>query len=83
MWSPEIERVASMPSSIEDTLAWVNNRLEEAVTDEQAAVCCLQTLNPKPETCHKNQHPRNLSLRQPQAMIPNKTKLTYKSSSPL
>ena len=50
MWSPEIERVASMPSSIvEDTLAWVNNRLEEAVTDEQAAVCCLpQTLNPKP-----------------------------------
>jgi hypothetical protein len=43
MWSPEIERVASMPSSIveDTTLAWVNNRLEEAVTDEQAAVCCL------------------------------------------
>ena len=52
MWSPEIERVASMPSSIvEDTLAWVNNRLEEAVTDEQAAVCCLpKTLNLKPNT---------------------------------
>ena len=39
MWSPEIERVASMPSSIvEDTLAWVNHRLGEAVADEQAAV---------------------------------------------